>query len=502
MICGLLSGAAWASSTDTQAQINSIQNQIQTLNKQIQQLSPAQQKDLQQKISDLQFQLDQIKAQQLLQSSGTEQKGKLADIFAPRAPFVFATPYLGTATYDASDLITNWPSINEDTTILEQRKKVHDIMASKGRTPPDRPVIDISGYVEGNVYAGDSYESSAITSGISLSAVELDVLAEVSPWASAYIAIDYNSSPAPEGYKASNSVLYVDRAFLTIGNLSKSPFYGTIGQINVPFGNYSNFFISDPLTLVLGKTKEVALELGFTGLNGFYGSVYTFGGEAYVDHPDTINNGGLNAGYKYANQIFNMNVGAGVIMNIADSKNAQGSYNQGLPSGYASTSDMIFAGFGMDNYGAFADSEHLDHNVPGLDAYANFSMYGHYSLFAEYVTALRSFAAEDLSYNGQGAMPWALNLELGYSNIVLTRPYTLAVGYQQSGEALGLDMPEYSFVASAAVSIWRSTVEKIEYRYDTNYDSGDTASGGGLYVPGDSYGSHKNTVQAVIDFYF
>jgi hypothetical protein len=312
-------------------------------------------------------------------------------------------------------------------------------------------------------------------------------MAEINKWCSAYAVLSYQDSNTPYGYAASDSYVYVDRAFLTIGNLNKTPFYGTIGRVNVPFGAYDNFFISDPLTLVIAKTKEQPVVLGFDGIAGFFGSIYAFAGETYTNSSGQINNGGINLGYKYASKNFSTKLGVGIIANIADSKTALGSFNHGdyTPNG------------------VFYDpvNRQIDHNVPALDINATFTFMEHFNIFAEYITALREFSQNDLSFNDDGALISALNLELGYNNTISDRPYTLAVGYQQSWESLGLNVPEYSFVASAAISLWRSTVEKIEYRYDINYDSDDYASGAGSFYT-ESLGGHKNTVQAVIDFYF
>jgi hypothetical protein len=523
IVCGLVSGIGWASSsttdTETQAQIKSIQKQIQDLNQQVKQLPASQQRDMQQQINELQTEVDQIKSQPGTKPAATGQAttattkdhydwSKILNDLYPRSPFVFTTPYLGVPTYDASDLITNWPSINEDLTILGQRKKIADALAQKGRTAPDRPLLDISGYVEGKVFTYNNYNSSSIKSGIDASSVELDLLAEINSWASAYVALDYQSYAPPVGYTASNSAVYVDRAFLTIGNLKKTPFYGSIGQINVPFGTYDNFFITDPLTLTLAKTKEKAVVLGYAGtfgLSNLYAQVYTFAGEAYTNSSGTINNGGVNVGYKYNGQNFNTHIGAGVIMNIADAKNSQGSYSQGNESPTNAVPGTVpggFQGFGFNNGLGAHNSEHIDHNVPALDLHATFAMFSHYNIFAEYITALRSFDVNDLSYNGDGALVSAFNLEFGYTNFVFSRPYTLAVGYEQSWQSLALSMPQYRAAASAAISFWRNTVEKIEYYHDINYNSSDTASGGGLYHPVNSLGSQRNTVQAVIDFYF
>lgn len=152
------------------------------------------------------------------------------------APVVFASPYTSGvhAAYDASDLVTNWPSINEDLAILQQNKKHEDDLTKLGMPFPDRPVISLSGYVEGRVLAQNDWSSST-KSDIDLSGAELDILAAVSKWASAFVALSYDNSSPTTGARYSNSKIYLDRGFATIGNLNEFPVYGTIGQIYDPF---------------------------------------------------------------------------------------------------------------------------------------------------------------------------------------------------------------------------------------------------------------------------
>lgn len=396
------------------------------------------------------------------------------------APFVFASPYLSGArsAYDASDLITNWPSVNEDLFILKSQVKYTQDLEAAGLPYSDRPLIAISGYVEGRVLGQDDYNSN-VRSDVDLSGAEIDVLAQMAPWVSAYMALAYD-----DVYQD----IYLSRAFLTVGNLSKEPVYGTIGKMYVPFGNYWSDMIADPVTKLLAKTKSEAVELGFYK-NGVYGSVYTFRGDSYEGNNTEINNGGVNLGYTLKNDKMYLDFGAGYINNMADSQGMQSTGNN------LST----FEGFGMNG-----TTENLAHSVAGGDVHGEFTYdikYGTLGLIAEYVSALTAFDQKDMTFNGEGAQPAALNVEALYRFNIIQKPSFVAVTYGRTWEALALNLPEYSYVGTFGISLWKSTVEKFEFRHELNYSGDDTASGSG-YAVSPSERRDRNIGMLQMDVYF
>ncbi len=129
--------------------------------------------------------------------------------------------------------------------------------------------------------------------------------------------------------------------------------------------------------------------------------------------------------------------------------------------------------------------------------------HGPYNLAAEYIAALRKFSTSDLTFNNKGAQTSALDIQGNYSFHVVNKPATLSAGYQQSWKALALNLPEHTVVASAGISLFRDTIEKIEYRHDINYKSSDNASGGNesKYYPENAHRA-RNVVIGQVDFYF
>ena len=72
----------------------------------------------------------------------------------------------------------------------------------------------------------------------------------------------YENIPGTSPRRISNSRVFLDRGFIIIGNFNRSPIYGSLGQMYVPFGRYGSNMISLPLTYFIGKTKARAISVG------------------------------------------------------------------------------------------------------------------------------------------------------------------------------------------------------------------------------------------------
>ena len=284
---------------------------------------------------------------------------------------------------------------------------------------------------------------------------EIDALARISPYAYAFLAIDYDNSVKDpvlngSGNVVNNSNFYLNRGFFTIGNLDKTPFYLTAGQMYVPFGYYGSYILSNPLTKVLGRTNTRAVELGYdNNKQGFNASVYVFDGAADANNNNgsTINNWGANTGY-------NFKLGEFILVNLGfinDISSSQGLQQTGGGSG-------SFQGFA-----ASSATESLQHYVPGLDINGVISR-GPLYFLGEGVTATRSYAPADLQFNGSGATPKAMHLEGGYIFKVFDKRSVLALAYDQSWQGLPLGLPKNSYIAAFNISIWKNTVETLEFR--------------------------------------
>lgn len=387
---------------------------------------------------------------------------------------VTTSPFLGLrSAFDASDLIVNLPTMNEDLRFLKEHVKLDKKLKRYDIQLPDRPIIIFGGKIEGIGFIQDDWNNGPSRSDIDLGSARLDVLVEVSRGVRGFMALNMDSSNfdllnnsnldiqlAGAGSRVFNSRVYVSRAFVTLGDLNVTPLYFTIGQMFVPFGRYASNMVTSTLTVRLARTNERAILLGYYK-DGLYASIYGFRGESNVNAPG-VNQWGINLGYEKTWDRGSLNIGGGYIDNLAD---ATGIQITGASRG--------FFGFGLNS-----STELLNHRVPACDVHGEFS-FDRWSLFAEYIWCTTRFDVNNLSFNGNGAQPSASNIELAYNFKFANCPASLAVGYGTASDTLGLGIPRDSFVTAFNISIWKDTIESIEFRHDNNYDSTAFAGGNG-----------------------
>jgi hypothetical protein len=423
-----------------------------------------------------------------------------------RTPSIYFTdsvviaPYTERATYNTgSELLVNAPSINEDAKLLLRRyleqKKMMAIAG--GVMPPFHPRLLLSGKLTGQVLFERQYSGGG-KSDIKFTAAELDTFAEISPWVNGFMAFAYDDAPGSTARQLSNSRLHLDRGFIIIGNFNKSPIYGSIGQMFVPFGRYGSNMISYPLTYFIGKTKARAINIGLApqGFNAPYARVFVFKGAATYGNRNIIKNGGIDLGFMHDKGIVNSEIGVSYIRNIADAEGFQ-------KTGYQSTATITrFPGFDTASTTAVSDPENLKHGVPGVDVYGNIGI-GKVNLLAEYVTATSSFSTQDLTFNSKGAKPSAYNFEAAYVFTIFRHPSSLAIGYAGTQQALGLNIPKRRYTGAFSITVLNNAKAMLEYRHDINYGKNDVATGNGLiaYVAKDR-GRSDNVVTAETEVYF
>ena len=403
---------------------------------------------------------------------------------------VITAPYLGSRpAFDGSDYIVNISSINRDLRLMEQRRRLYRAYKAMGYSTPNTPIIALSGKAEPIGTLGDSYTQD-VSADWNLGSAELDAAAAMNNMVQAYISLAYDPSPASySNQRIANSSVGLGMAFVNIGDLDKSPYYFTAGQLFVPFGRYSSAMISAPLTMVMSRTKSRPFILGYKSQNetGPFAAIYGFKSDTISGDTGVV---GVNTGYVFNTGRFAGEIGASFIssMNNAGGMQANGAYQAN------------FSGFSSLLHGSEAVKP-----IPAVDVHGTLR-FASYNLTAEWVGTTQTFRTQDLSFNGHGAQLQALQLEAGKTFRSFNKPATIALGFQWSKEALALRLPTRRFSALYNISIWKDTVESLEYRHDIDFGPHQFANGsaptGSFNTNTIGTGQSADTVLAQIGVYF
>lgn len=489
-LSGSLSSMAFAdSSTVDPAQVDQLMQKI-----------TARTQQLEQQVQQLRAELKTLKKQKQQVATSPahiETKVKPAltgkDLINLGATPVTTAPYIGVpSAFDASTQITTMPTYNTDVTLLRLKQTMAAAADKAGFAPSDNPSLILSGKLEPEAIFTHNYPPQR--SNIDLTTAEFDLVANMNAWVTAFAAINYDNTPPIQGPRESNSKFFLNKGFVTFGNFTQSPFYLTVGQRYIPYGHYSSFMISNTLPQNIFRTKARAALIGFQPMSG--AGVYANGFAAFGDtnasnnpanKTNTVNQFGSDIGYIYKNGDLSLNIGGSAITNIAD---ADGMQNTGIGGG-------SFSGFGSST-----GTEVLQHRVPGYNIHTALAV-GDYTFFGEFNSAIRSFSPVDLSFNGKGARPTALQVEGGYNfNAFGGKPTSFAIGYNTSSQALGLNQPKQRYISVLNVSFWKDTIESLEFHHDINYAGSDYAGGNGGTIVTPTGHHSSDTLTAQFGIYF
>lgn len=279
--------------------------------------------------------------------------------------FVTLSPYSEIKPiYSQYNLIVKLFDANADLQLLKQQQEIASYRIAHNIKASTHPVVALSSSLEAQGISQRDYTGGG-KSDVNLSHAELDAVSELVSWARAAIFAIYDDTSPTTGARATNSQLRVDAGFITFGNLDKTPWYATLGQIYVPFGQYYNYMVTDPWTKILARTKERAAVLGYSK-NDWDAAVYGFKGDTYTgDRDNVVNNWGANLYYHTVWREVRLSLGMGYIYNLADS------------IGMMSNGDTT-----TGHFTGFKSSKHLDHAVPAIGL-RSLSGYGDYNFVVE-----------------------------------------------------------------------------------------------------------------------
>ncbi|CEG58546.1 putative Coiled-coil protein [Legionella fallonii LLAP-10] len=423
-----------------------------------------------------------------------EKKEQKAEKNKPQDP-VLALPQI-----NARDKYDTAPIYNQDLAMMKMRQKYDSQLRQKGIQPLPYPHIELGGSIIGLATVKQPPDvpprDGRTQSDINLSGANLNVTSEIMPVLLGAMRISYNPNSAEKfdettiTTRVANSTIFLNTAFLTLGDLNRFPLYLSGGQMFLPFGEYNSSLLFAPLSARLGRFRQRPILLGFQQpgtQNGFNASIFAFEGDAFTNQKNgVINNGGANIGYVLENPHFKLSTGASYIFNIADSGGMQNTGASTIVSDAGEYVDNDYLDFegGQDSdipliaFRGFGARELLVHRVPAYDARAKISLDDlHLTFYGEFVQTTCPFAIENLSFNDEGAQPSAWNAEGSINFMIFDKKSSITVGYGQSEQSLALNLPQSTIGVSFNIKPQKFVSLTLGYQYDTAYPVGDTATG-------------------------
>ncbi|ABA88136.1 hypothetical protein Pcar_0881 [Syntrophotalea carbinolica DSM 2380] len=291
--------------------------------------------------------------------------------------------------------------------------------------------ISLSGLIE--VEAGyididsDDPEADGDESDLTLATVELGIDVDLIKHVSGHVLLLWEEDDTEP--------LDVDEATIRLDGEDVIPLYLEAGKLYVPFGNFESHFISDPLTLELGETRESAAIVGYAN-DLFDVSFGVFNGDIDEDGKDDhIDSFVASAVYTMPDDVvtdLELTTGISWISNLADS-------------------DVL-----TDEI----DGDNIRDKVSGISLFVIANWQERLTFIAEYLGALDSFDAGELAFDGGKALePKTWNLELGYA---ISEKLTVAAKYE-GGDDLGDLLPENQYGLVAGYALFEGTSLSLEY---------------------------------------
>jgi hypothetical protein len=416
------------------------------------------------------------------------------------------------------------PVYNQDLAMLKMRQQFNKKARKNHLKQLPYPRIELGGSIIG-VGSWNRSPEIAPTNGrvqtdLNLAGANFDLNTEILPVLLGNLRVSYNPN-APQRLfpgdtttivtRLSNSTIFLNTAFLTLGDLNKSPLYVSLGQMFLPFGEYGSSLLTAPLPARLGRMKQRPLLLGFEPkfLPGLNASVFTFKGDTTVhSRGGLINNGGANLSYTLSHAFFSLTTAGSFIGNIADSGGMQNTGPSTIVSDAGNDVDNSFLdeedleedeNVGpVNTFIGFGANESLVRRVPALDARARLGLKKlPLSFYGEYLKPTRPFDARNVTFNSNwvagednvyaAARPSAWNAEGSWRFVVWNNPSSLTLGYGQSSEALAFNLPQTSRGITLRTTFKKAVTCSLGFQYDKAYPFGSWATGQELQTKSDNF---------------
>lgn len=325
--------------------------------------------------------------------------------------------------------------------------------------------------------------------GIDLSVAELYFDAQINPWVSAHIALDYDSDNSNGGFSVGTSdstAPTINTAYGTTqayfgeayAMFNYNNFFAKVGRQYANFGSTAHNTISPTLTQSLSSINETGVTLGAVSQQGFYGDVFIYQGSPYgaastsATKYDTINSN--------ASMLHGYTVNVGYALNQGQNAfygNDGGNYYINY---IGNMTDVTSIKSTLKTSGSTAWTAPAQ-QVPGVAVHGDYAT-GPFQVMADYVTALSGYDSASLTYNGSGAKPAAYSVQATYSwNETNTQSLTLGFDGTQQAKGItpmgsGFTLPENRFLVSYGYVPFKNV--KLRLQYENAKDYGTSVTNG------------------------
>ncbi len=352
---------------------------------------------------------------------------------------------------------------------------------------------------------------------LSLNDVHLNVTAPINDWVKAFASLSYDnaSQTLPGANLAANSLflatqpyvrpatgvydnikdniggVVIEQGYIRFENANQLPVYMVLGKQFVDFGKYNLHPITQPLTQVMSETLRNAVTVGFnTALSspniGVFGSLYGFdnqytrGVSTLAPAGTTVSSGqkmnyGAQLGVGQTNDSFTWDLSADYMYNMIGVEGI--AYAVGIFNG-----SNLAANVGNNGV---ATGGTYQNKVSGFALNADLKT-GPFDVELRYVSALQNFSVYDLSKNvystatlgaGQGAKPWTAGINAGYAFNAWEKNQDVYLGYEASGNAVNLFLPQSRWLLGYGVDVLKNTNVGLEWDHDIAYGVSKGGSG-------------------------
>lgn len=320
---------------------------------------------------------------------------------------------------------------------------------------------------EGHIFYNGAYTGSPGEKYLlnqDLSNIKLSSQLQFNEWSKIYGLLIFSNSPTPI-----TPTLYFEQLYGEF-KMPQTNWYMRLGKVWVPFGNYKNDLIYKPFTKAYGQTNEYAIVVGYD--NFYYANLSLYAPHTRIQSSIVPIHYNVNFG------IHNNSYDAGIslINSIADSQLFQ--YNKG--------------------FGGFL-SQTIHSHVPGFASYLNYN-YKQFNTNFTFVSALRGFDPNELSYQNKPAIPKMLSVQSGYQFYIKHIPMKLIGFYDHSFEGLSFKLPEQRVGVGFNIYPIKLLDVSLQCYRDYGYGSNVTATGLDKTINGNGKVADTLALQLVLNF--